>query len=147
MGCQWSGLYVIWGPSGLLDEPRTCTSVPILLSTHIFSFKIGRPLVTLAPQSPLTFSNILCLHFLHMSVNSITVLDFCLAALAVYIVRSLFHPRQPAPLPPGPKGLPLLGNVLDMPTEKEWLTFAEWGEAWGIYITLYKSIELNARSI
>ncbi|KAH9482477.1 Cytochrome P450 monooxygenase 208 [Psilocybe cubensis] len=34
-------------------------------------------------------------------------------------------------LPPGPKGLPLVGNILDMPSDKEWLTFAQWGETWG----------------
>ncbi|KAF5393735.1 hypothetical protein D9757_000328 [Collybiopsis confluens] len=34
-------------------------------------------------------------------------------------------------LPPGPKGLPIIGNVLDMPTEKEWETFAQWGDEFG----------------
>ena len=35
------------------------------------------------------------------------------------------------PLPPGPKGLPLIGNLLNMPSEKEWVTFAEWGNKYG----------------
>ncbi|KAH8806862.1 cytochrome P450 [Flagelloscypha sp. PMI_526] len=35
------------------------------------------------------------------------------------------------PLPPGPKGLPLLGNLLDMPTQEEWKTFSEWGRKYG----------------
>ncbi|THU85007.1 cytochrome P450 [Dendrothele bispora CBS 962.96] len=39
--------------------------------------------------------------------------------------------KYPAPLPPGPRGLPVVGNVLDMPSEKEWLTFAEWGRKYG----------------
>ena len=34
-------------------------------------------------------------------------------------------------LPPGPRGLPLVGNLLDMPAEREWLTFAHWGDIWG----------------
>ena len=38
-----------------------------------------------------------------------------------------------APLPPGPKKLPLLGNLLDMPTEREWLKFSTWGNQFGMY--------------
>ncbi|KAJ3824541.1 cytochrome P450 [Lentinula raphanica] len=42
----------------------------------------------------------------------------------------LFSRSRP-PLPPGPTGLPLIGNVMDMPSESEWLTFAEWGRKYG----------------
>uniref|UniRef100_A0A0W0G830 Putative OrdA protein n=1 Tax=Moniliophthora roreri TaxID=221103 RepID=A0A0W0G830_MONRR len=41
-----------------------------------------------------------------------------------------FFRRNPA-LPPGPSPLPLLGNVFDMPSGQEWLTFAEWGRKYG----------------
>ncbi|KAK0438648.1 cytochrome P450 [Armillaria borealis] len=34
-------------------------------------------------------------------------------------------------LPPGPRGLPFIGNALDMPTDKPWLTFGHWGETYG----------------
>jgi hypothetical protein len=40
------------------------------------------------------------------------------------------------PLPPGPKPLPIIGNLLDIPTSKEWLTFRSWNERYGdiVYI-------------
>ncbi|KAF5338823.1 hypothetical protein D9758_012046 [Tetrapyrgos nigripes] len=39
--------------------------------------------------------------------------------------------KNPAPLPPGPKGIPIVGNILDMPSEREWITFADWGAQYG----------------
>ncbi|KAF8657599.1 hypothetical protein AX16_002180 [Volvariella volvacea WC 439] len=41
-------------------------------------------------------------------------------------------------LTPGPRGLPLIGNVLDIPKEQPWLTFAEWAKKYGdvIYLSL-----------
>ncbi|KAK0213855.1 cytochrome P450 [Armillaria fumosa] len=48
------------------------------------------------------------------------------------VVWFLFcRPRRNAPFPPGPRGLPLAGNLLDVPSGKEWLTFAKWGETYG----------------
>ncbi|KAF8665749.1 hypothetical protein AX16_000197 [Volvariella volvacea WC 439] len=63
-------------------------------------------------------------------------LDFSLVALGLLILGRLLRMRRRAPLPPGPKGLPLVGNVLDMPSEKEWLTFAQWGDIWGDICTV-----------
>ena len=71
-----------------------------------------------------------------MSISSITLLDICLAFLGVFIVGSLLRPKQTAPLPPGPRGWPLIGNVFDMPPSHEWLTFSKWGETWGVYMAI-----------
>ena len=59
--------------------------------------------------------------------------DILFALLTLFVVAILKRclSRPFTSLPPGPKGLPIVGNVLDMPSEKEWLTFAEWGEQWG----------------
>jgi len=35
------------------------------------------------------------------------------------------------PYPPGPKGYPVIGSLLEAPTEKPWLTYAEWGRTYG----------------
>lgn len=39
--------------------------------------------------------------------------------------------RLPAPLPPGPKGWPLLGNVTDLPSSQAWVKFTALGRQYG----------------
>ncbi|KAF8642677.1 hypothetical protein AX16_009439 [Volvariella volvacea WC 439] len=42
-------------------------------------------------------------------------------------------------LPPGPRGLPLIGNALDLAKEKPWVTFTEWAKQYGnlTYVSLF----------
>ncbi|KXN86289.1 O-methylsterigmatocystin oxidoreductase [Leucoagaricus sp. SymC.cos] len=54
-----------------------------------------------------------------------------LACVGLFIARALLFKRSQLSLPPGPTGLPLIGNILDMPSTREWLTFARWGEKYG----------------
>ena len=35
------------------------------------------------------------------------------------------------PLPPGPKGYPLIGNFFDMPADKPWVVYDEWRKTYG----------------
>ena len=35
--------------------------------------------------------------------------------------------KPPYPLPPGPKGLPVIGNAMDIPKSREWITYEKWG--------------------
>jgi hypothetical protein len=34
-------------------------------------------------------------------------------------------------LPPGPKQKPIIRNLLDLPTENQWITVAEWSKKYG----------------
>ncbi|KAF9002579.1 cytochrome P450 [Cyathus striatus] len=53
-------------------------------------------------------------------------------AIFTFYVLSRYGRRRNGPqLPPGPKGLPLIGNVFDMPIEKQWLTYHEWQKKYG----------------
>ncbi|KAJ7499265.1 cytochrome P450 [Mycena latifolia] len=67
-----------------------------------------------------------------MVVTLLLALDICAVACVLLLLKRLLSLRQQVQsLPPGPKGLPLVGNVLDMPSEKEWITFSKWADKWG----------------
>jgi hypothetical protein len=55
------------------------------------------------------------------------------AASAAFVFGWLMHRnrRNGLVLPPGPKPLPLIGNLLDMPKEKVWETYCAWNERYG----------------
>ena len=40
------------------------------------------------------------------------------------------------PLPPGPKGYPLIGNIFDMPVHKPWVVYDEWRKTYGKPFTI-----------
>ncbi|KZT40703.1 cytochrome P450 [Sistotremastrum suecicum HHB10207 ss-3] len=40
------------------------------------------------------------------------------------------------PFPPGPKGIPWVGNVLQMPLDKQWMKFADWAKIYGPVVGL-----------
>jgi len=63
-----------------------------------------------------------------------TVLIGASTTVLLLLVRSILRKRRLAalgPLPPGPKGIPILGNALDLPKTQEWLTYEKWGKEHG----------------
>ena len=77
------------------------------------------------------------------SVNSSTISllgtnpYYKLAALffSVMLFRQLKKGRDGnpnrLPLPPGPKGYPLIGNLFDMPARRSWVVYDEWRKTYG----------------
>ncbi|KAI0691239.1 cytochrome P450 [Cerioporus squamosus] len=58
-------------------------------------------------------------------------LDFLLLVLGAFLVSCLVRKRTPGPLPPGPRGLPFVGSVLDIPLTYQWYHFSNWSQRWG----------------
>lgn len=54
-----------------------------------------------------------------------------LGAWLCYTQLLVSEPRSNLPYPPGPKGIPILGNALQLPPLKIWATFAEWAKVYG----------------
>ncbi|KII85530.1 hypothetical protein PLICRDRAFT_178586 [Plicaturopsis crispa FD-325 SS-3] len=56
----------------------------------------------------------------------------CVAILLVAWTYSKYkaNPKR-LPLPPGPKPLPLVGNIFDIPTEQQWVTYDRWCKEYG----------------
>ncbi|KAF8960427.1 cytochrome P450 [Flammula alnicola] len=58
-------------------------------------------------------------------VDKLVLLATLVFTLFVYLRN---RGRPALPFPPGPKKLPLLGNLLDLPTTFEWVTYAQWSK-------------------
>ncbi|KAI6155467.1 cytochrome P450 [Pisolithus tinctorius] len=64
-----------------------------------------------------------------VSLAAFSALLICLAfAVKRWRRRAL---RNGLPLPPGPKGLPLVGNLLDINFTAPWTTYEQWGKRYG----------------
>ncbi|EIN05973.1 cytochrome P450 [Punctularia strigosozonata HHB-11173 SS5] len=65
-----------------------------------------------------------------------------LLAFVTYLLKRLLARSSSAPLPPGPKGLPFIGNLFDLPKDHEWETFTRWGKEFGD-LTMVKALGTN----
>ncbi|KAJ6535984.1 cytochrome P450 [Mycena vulgaris] len=65
------------------------------------------------------------------SSSTILVQSFIAFATAGIILRRLLYSARIVPLPPGPRPLPLIGNILDVPTQQPWKTYSNWSHLYG----------------
>ncbi|KAF7366223.1 hypothetical protein MVEN_00499500 [Mycena venus] len=74
-----------------------------------------------------------CLRFTYWYWYS--VLAFVLACLVSWYYsrgQSMYvRAKKTSHLPPGPRGLPFIGNIFGFPGKQHWLKFAELGDIWG----------------
>ena len=66
-------------------------------------------------------------------ISLITVFDllvFLSFGIALCAVRD-YRRRRGLHYPPGPRSLPIIGNLLDIPKESSWLTYTEFSKQYG----------------
>ncbi|KAI0060009.1 cytochrome P450 [Artomyces pyxidatus] len=79
-----------------------------------------------SPPSPL----------IYIMPTSYSNLFFLGAGLIFCIVLHRRRQRNGLSRPPGPRGLPVIGNLLDIPKERSWLTYSEWAKTYGDIISI-----------
>ena len=93
--------------------------VVLLHITILFSHQFNPP----QPLEPVRLS---------MSVVSLMSALVLVSSLATFFAIRGYQRRQGVPYPPGPRPLPLIGNLLDIPKEFPWLTFTRLSEEHGM---------------
>ncbi|TDL23203.1 cytochrome P450 [Rickenella mellea] len=60
-------------------------------------------------------------------------------AVGIFFLYLRKRSQHAHPLPPGPPGLPIIGNLRDMPAKSEWLTFQNWAKRYGdiIHVSMF----------
>ena len=70
---------------------------------------------------------------LEFHATSLRVLDIIFFLIASYLITKLLSraARSSYKLPPGPKPLPLIGNLFDLPKELDWIHWAKHKDVYG----------------
>ena len=65
---------------------------------------------------------------------TLTRYDILLAAVVGFsglVVLVMCTAKRRLPYPPGPRRLPIVGNLFSMPSREEWVTYMKWSEECG----------------
>jgi hypothetical protein len=63
--------------------------------------------------------------------RSLSINQSLLVLVGAYLfTKVLFSKKAKGPLPPGPRGLPFLGNIFQIP-KFQWLKYTEWQKQFG----------------
>lgn len=91
-----------------------------------------------------------CMHYLS------STMEYTIVFLVFFVILSLYARRRwytlvfkRLRLPPGPAGLPFLGNLYDMPHDHTWLTFANWAREFGdvVYVEVFGNPTIILNSV
>ena len=89
----------------------------------------GRSLLSICPMHPIILTLI------------VPLLTFWLFRWFIRITNS--SSVKSLPFPPGPKGLPIIGNVFDVPLKMPWKQFHEWSKIYGTHVLLPQDLDLT----
>ena len=72
----------------------------------------------------------------------ITIVDLIVLLSFVFALSIIRDLRRRKGCPPGPRPLPIIGNLLDIPRESSWLAYAEFSKTYGevFSLTSYRSV-------
>lgn len=87
-------------------------------------------ITVLNSQHPLDFIRRLPMTF-GFVFNQSGLITLVIAASMLIFVRSRIRGANKRPYPPGPKRLPVIGSMLEMPHSRLWETVQEWGKIYG----------------
>ena len=93
---------------------------------HVYSFASFHPL----PFFSMSIASMIDLLETHPYHTLIALFFGSIILVYPQLKKARANPKG-LPLPPGPKGYPLLGNLFDMPVDKAWLVYNDWYKTYG----------------